>query len=135
MTATENATPRRRKNVDYTMVDVPDFQPTRDRRSPLNDNMEKIVATTEMHNTWKQIGGYDQGQNASSAATQLRKIWGNDERIRGFIISTGHYNDADGNPKSGVMVKYNPDAVVPGAHAEWEASLKNKAAKKPATKK
>lgn len=129
---TEPATRRAQKprDVDYTLEivdDLPDMEVQ--RRSPLTDQLERIVATPDSHGKFVRIASYANASAASAAANVLRQKHGKTESVDGWTIRPKRSDRTDPEtgaiePRTGLFVRYNPDAIVPGAKEEWVLAVK-----------
>lgn len=124
---------QRPRNVDYSLEVVDDLpEDSFARRSPLEDQLDKIVADKSLHGRFVRIGNYANGSAASAAANVLRKKHGDSAIVEGWTVRTKRANvvekDHEGNditvPRTGLFVKHEPDAVVDGAKAEHAAKVK-----------
>lgn len=124
----ETATKRVQKprDVDYTLEivdDLPDLDVQ--RRSPLEDQIEKIITEPRSHGKFVRIGSYANGSAASAAANVLRKRHGDKAAVDGFDIRVRRA-DKDGETRTGLFIRYNPDAVIPGAREDFEKRMKDR---------
>ena len=132
-TATEAPAKRVQKprDVNYTLEivdDLPELEVA--RRSPLEDQIAKIVDTDEAHGRFVRIASYANGSAASAAANQLRKRHGDTESVDGFTIRTKReMDDNGGEPRTGLFVRFNPNAIVPGGHEDFQLRLAEREAK------
>lgn len=102
--------------------DLPDPLPIV-RHSPLEDNLEAIVADAKYHDKWVRIGEYDKATAAGASCNVLRQRHGGNPTVEGFLFQAKRFNkDENGTqvPKTGLFVKFNPAAIVPGASEEWD---------------
>lgn len=120
---TDTATTKRiqkPRDVDYTLEivdDLPDIEVT--RRSALEDQIDKIVAEERAHGKFVRIGSYANGSAASAAANVLRKRHGDKIAVDGFEVRTKR-TDKDGQPRTGLFVKYDPAQIVTGERERFE---------------
>lgn len=136
-TATPPATTEKpKRNVDYT-IEIVDELPERPfKASPLEDSLDKIIA---IHNEtpeklkdkdgnakWIVIGRYDQSTAAGAAANVLGQRHGKNVNVEGWEFTTRRIDEGN---KTGLFVKYTPEAVVPGAKEEWARTEKERRAK------
>lgn len=136
MTVTEPAVDTKRgqkpRDVDYTLDvldgDIPDVDIT--RRSPLEDQLDKVKAQAEYHGKWIRIGSYANGSAATAAANVLRKRHGDKANVEGWTVKPKRSDDG----RTHLYVKYEPGAIVDGARAEFEQRMKDRAAKYAAKK-
>lgn len=138
---TDTATTKRvqkPRDVDYTLEivdDLPDLDVQ--RRSPLTDQINKIINTPASHNHFVRIASYANGSAASAAANVLRQKHGDTEAVEGWTFrprrADREITNEDGSttmePRTGLFARYNPDAVVPGAKEDWDVRLKERKAK------
>jgi hypothetical protein len=111
------------RDVDYTLEivdDLPDLDVQ--RRSPLEDQIEKIVLEPRSHGKFVRIGSYANGSAASAAANVLRKRHGDKASVDGFDIRVRRA-DKDGEPRTGLFVRYNPEAIVEGGREDFERRM------------
>lgn len=131
-TATSTETVKREstpRTVQYGLEivdDLPDPLPIT-RHSPLEDNLEAIVADAKYHDKWVRIGEYDKATAAGASCNVLRQRHGGNPTVEGFLFQAKRFNKdetVDGKvvqiPKTGLFVKFNPTAIVPGASEEWD---------------
>lgn len=112
------------RDVDYTLEivdDLPDLAVQ--RRSPLEDQIEKIVEEPRSHGKYVRIGSYANGSAASAAANVLRKRHGDKAAVDGFEIRVKRA-DKDGQPRTGLFVKYDPKSIIEGEREAFEQRLK-----------
>jgi hypothetical protein len=112
------------RDVNYTLEvvdDLPDLDVQ--RRSPLEDQIEKIVAESRVHGKYVQIGDYANGSAASAAANVLRKRHGDKATVDGFEVRVRRA-DRDGQPRTGLFVKYDPEQIIDGERAEFDKRMK-----------
>lgn len=112
------------RDVDYTLEivdDLPDLAVQ--RRSPLEDQIEKIIAEPRSHGKYVRIGSYANGSAASAAANVLRKRHGDRAAVDGFEVRVKR-TDTDGQPRTGLFVKYDPKQIIEGEREQFEARLK-----------
>jgi hypothetical protein len=117
---------QRPRDVDYTLEivdDLPDLDVQ--RRSPLEDQIEKIITEPRSHGKFVRIGSYANGSAASAAANVLRKRHGDKSAVEGFDIRVRRA-DKDGEPRTGLFVRFNPDAVIPGAREDFEKRMQDR---------
>ena len=134
MTATTTAKRfQKPRNVNYTLVvvdDLPEVEVT--RRSSLEDNIDKILAADaegKLDRTkFCRIGSYFNGSAASAAANVLRKRHGDRITVDGFAFQTKRA-DEDGEIRTGLFVKYDPEQIVEGEKEAFQQRLKDRAAK------
>lgn len=124
----DTATKRTQKprDVDYTLEivdDLPDLDVQ--RRSPLEDQIEKIITEPRSHGKFVRIGSYANGSAASAAANVLRKRHGDKSSVDGFDIRVRRA-DKDGEPRTGLFVRFNPDAIIPGAREDFEKRMQDR---------
>jgi hypothetical protein len=132
MTDTATEAPAKRvqkpRDVDYTLEivdDLPDLEVQ--RRSPLEDQIKRIIDTPESHNRFVRIASYANGSAASAAANQLRKRHGDKEAVDGYTVRTKRLaTEDDAEPRTGLFVRFNPDAIVPGARDEFDTRMKER---------
>jgi len=125
--ASEGKRVQKPRDVDYTLEivdDLPDLDVQ--RRSPLEDQIEKIVSEERSHGKFVRIGSYANGSAASAAANTLRKRHGDKASVDGFDIRVRRA-DKDGEPRTGLFVRYNPDAIVEGAREDFDKRMQQKA--------
>lgn len=127
----ESATRRIQKprDVNYTLEvvdDLPDLDVQ--RRSPLEDQIEKIVGEARVHGKYVQIGDYANGSAASAAANVLRKRHGDKAAVDGFEVRVRR-SDKDGQIRTGLFVKYDPQSMIPGEREEFDKRAKAREAK------
>jgi hypothetical protein len=125
--------PQKPRNVDYTLEvvdDLPDLEVQ--RRSPLKDQISRITNTPGSHGQFVRIASYANGSAASAAANGLRKELGDTEIVDGWTVRTRR-SDQEVNgvvePRTGLFVRFNPDAVVPGERDAFNTRMKERAAK------
>jgi hypothetical protein len=114
------------RDVDYTLEivdDLPDLDVQ--RRSPLEDQIEKIVSEERSHGKFVRIGSYANGSAASAAANTLRKRHGDKAAVDGFDIRVRRA-DKDGEPRTGLFVRYDPSNIVAGAREDFEKRMQTK---------
>jgi hypothetical protein len=132
-TDTESKRPQKSRDVDYTLEivdDLPDLEVQ--RRSPLKDQISRIMNTPASHGQFVRIASYANGSAASAAANQLRKEHGDSEIVDGWTVRTRRSDrEVDGvvEPRTGLFVRFNPDAVVPGERDAFNTRMKERAAK------
>lgn len=121
MPETKEKRQQKPRDVDYTLEvveDLPDIEII--RRSPLNDQIEKILAKDAAgendRSKFSRISSYANGSAASAAANVLRQKLGDKPAVGGFLVATKRYDTDDGKPRTGVFVKYDPSLIVPGEH-------------------
>lgn len=138
---TDTATKRVQKprDVDYTLEivdDLPDLDVQ--RRSPLTDQINRVVNTPASHNKFVRIGWYANGSAASAAANVLRKKYGDTEAVEGWTIrakrSDKEVTDEETGavslePRTGLFVRFNPEAIVPGAKEDFDVRSKEREAR------
>lgn len=124
----DTATPKRiqkPRDVDYTLEivdDLPDVDLT--RRSALEDQIDKIVATEEAHGRFVRIGSYANGSAASAAANVLRKRHGDKAAVDGFTVKPARITGPNGEPRTGLFVKFDPESIIPGERERFNERLK-----------
>jgi len=128
---TEGKRYQKPRDVDYTLEVVEDWEDMEvQRRSPLTDQINRIVDTEQAHGKFVRIGSYANGSAASAAANGLRKRYGDTDAVAGFTVRTRRADkeNEDGviEPRTGLFVRYNPDAVVPGAKEDFEVRMKER---------
>jgi hypothetical protein len=132
MTDTATETTKRSqkpRDVDYTLEIVDDLpESAMQRRSPLEDQIDRIVATPDSHGRFVRIGSYANGSAASAAANVLRKRHGDKPTVDGYEIRTAR-SDVNGTPRTGLFVKYDPNVIIPGERDQFEQRLKDREAK------
>lgn len=132
-TATEAAAKRFQKprDVNYTLEIVDDLPESElARRSPLEDQIATIVSTEDAHNRFVRIASYANGSAASAAGNQLRKRHGDTEAVDGFTIRTKREAAENGAPhRTGLFVRFNPSAIVPGGREDFEKRTKAREAR------
>lgn len=112
------------RDVDYTLEVVDDLPEIAiQRRSPLNDQIDSIVADEEKHGKYVRIGSYANGSAASAAANVLRKKHGDKAIVDGFEIRVKRTDVEGGVPRTGLFVKYDPSLIVPGEREMFEKRL------------
>lgn len=120
------------RDVDYTLDvldgDIPDSEIV--RRSPLEDQLDKVKGNAEYHGKWVRIGSYANGSAATAAANVLRKRHGDVAAVEGWSVKPKRSED----DRTFLYVKFEPGAIVEGARAEFEQRLKDRAAKYAAKK-
>jgi hypothetical protein len=129
MTDTATETPAKRvqkpRDVNYTLEivdDLPDLDVA--RRSPLEDQIAKIVDTPDAHGRFVRIASYANGSAASAAGNQLRKRHGDTEAVDGFTIRTKReVSENGGEPRTGLFVRFSPNAIVPGGREDFEKRM------------
>jgi hypothetical protein len=119
------------RDVNYTLEivdDLPDLDVQ--RRSPLEDQIATIVATADAHERFVRIASYANGSAASAAGNQLRKRHGDSEAVDGFTIRTKREAAQNGEPsRTGLFVRFNPNAIVPGGREDFERRSKEREAR------
>jgi hypothetical protein len=104
-TATAAKRTQKPRDVNYTLEivdDLPDLD--LQRRSPLEDQIAKIVDTPSAH--------------------------GDTEAVDGYTIRTKREVADDGSePRTGLFVRYNPDAIVTGGREDFEKRLADREAR------
>lgn len=129
----DTATPKRiqkPRDVDYTLEivdDLPDMTVT--RRSTLEDQIDRIVATEASHGKVVRISSYANGSAASAAANVLRQRHGDKPAVDGFFIKPARYEANDGKWRTGLFVKYDPSVIVPGERERFEQRMKDREAR------
>jgi hypothetical protein len=130
-TATAAKRTQKPRDVNYTLEivdDLPDLD--LQRRSPLEDQIAKIVDTPSAHGKFVRIASYANGSAASAAGNQLRKRHGDTEAVDGYTIRTKREVADDGSePRTGLFVRYNPDAIVTGGREDFEKRLADREAR------
>lgn len=117
------------RDVNYTLEvvdDLPDLDVP--RRSPLEDQIEKIMGESRVHGKYVQIGDYANGSAASAAANVLRKRHGDKAAVDGFEVRVRRA-DRDGQPRTGLFVKFAPEQIIPGEREAFEQRMKAREAK------
>lgn len=142
MPDTKTKRPQKPRDVDYTLEivdELPEFKAT--QRSPLEDQIEKIVAEPRSHGKFVRIGSYANGSAASAAANVLRKRHGDKQSVDGFAIRPVRVDGPDGQPRTGLFVNYDPKQIVAGERelfdkrlADREAKIKTRRAERDAEK-
>jgi|SRR5215510_6634466 len=125
----ETKRPQRPRDVNYTLEvvdDLPDLDVQ--RRSPLEDQIEKIMGEPRVHGKYVQIGDYANGSAASAAANVLRKRHGDKAAVDGFEIRVRRA-DRDGQPRTGLFVKYDPASIIDGERQSFNQRMAAREAK------
>ena len=120
---------QRPRDVDYTLEivdDLPDIEVQ--RRSPLEDQIDRIVQTPASHGKYVRIGSYANGSAASAAANVLRKRHGDKAAVDGLELRVKR-TESDGVPRTGLFVKYDPEQIIPGERELFEKRLNDREAK------
>lgn len=122
------------RDVNYTLEIVDDLPEAEiQRRSPLEDQLDKIVDTPAAHGKWVRIASYANGSAASAAANVLRKRHGDKEAVEGWTVRTKRA-DEDGEVRTGLFVRFNPEGVVAGAREDFDQRMQERRAKLEAKK-
>jgi hypothetical protein len=136
----DTATKREQKprDVEYTLEivdDLPDLDTN--RRKPLTDQIEKIVATPESHGKFVRMASYANASAASAAANGLRQKYGDKEAVLGWKFVPRRVDDITvqkngqdvTEARTVLFVRYTPEAVVEGEHEAFKARLEERKAK------
>lgn len=120
------------RDVDYSLEvldgDIPDAEIQ--RRSPLEDQLDKVRESSEYHNKWIRIGSYANGSAGTAAANVIRKRHGDKAEVEGWTIKPKRADDG----RTHLYVRFTPGAIVEGARAAFEQRMKDRAAKYAAQK-